>query len=50
MATKENAARSSAKVRGQNRYLCSVYETRPQVCRDYVPWSGKENDICEVVT
>ena len=38
------------KVLGQNRYLCSIYETRPQVCRDYVPWSGKENDICEVVT
>jgi Fe-S-cluster containining protein len=37
------------KVRGQNRYLCTIYETRPQVCRDYVPWSGKENDICEVV-
>ena len=37
------------KVRGQNRYLCTIYETRPQVCRDYVPWSGEDNDVCEVV-
>jgi uncharacterized protein len=37
------------KVRGQNRYLCTIYETRPQVCRDYVPWSGEPNDVCEVV-
>jgi Fe-S-cluster containining protein len=35
------------KVRGQNRYLCTVYETRPQVCRDYEPWAP--GSICEVV-
>jgi len=35
------------KVRGQNRYLCTIYETRPQVCRDYTPW--EPNTICEVV-
>jgi Fe-S-cluster containining protein len=35
------------KVKGQNRYLCKIYETRPQVCKDYVPWS--EDAICEVV-
>lgn len=37
------------KVRNQPRYLCTIYETRPQVCRDYVPWSGEANDLCEVV-
>jgi Fe-S-cluster containining protein len=37
------------KVRGQPRYLCTIYETRPQVCRDYEPWSGKDNDVCEIV-
>jgi uncharacterized protein len=35
------------KVRGQNRYLCTIYETRPKVCRDYVPWAP--DSICEVV-
>lgn len=25
------------KIRGQSRYLCTIYETRPQVCRDYKP-------------
>jgi Fe-S-cluster containining protein len=25
------------KVRNQDRYTCTIYETRPQVCRDY-PW------------
>jgi Fe-S-cluster containining protein len=35
------------KVRGANRYLCSIYETRPQVCRDYVPWAP--GTICEDV-
>jgi len=35
------------KVPGTNRYLCSIYETRPQVCRDYVPWS--KDTVCEVV-
>lgn len=37
------------KMPGTNRYLCRIYETRPQVCRDYVPWSGQANDVCEVV-
>jgi Fe-S-cluster containining protein len=37
------------KVKGQPRYLCTIYETRPQVCRDYEPWSGRKNDVCEVV-
>ena len=35
------------KVRGQPRYLCTIYETRPQVCRDYEPWAP--GSICEVV-
>jgi Fe-S-cluster containining protein len=35
------------KVRGQKRYLCTVYETRPQVCRDYTPWAP--GSICEIV-
>ena len=35
------------KVRNQPRYLCTIYETRPQVCRDYEPWAP--NSICEVV-
>ena len=35
------------KIRGSNRYLCSIYETRPQVCRDYVPWAP--GSICEDV-
>jgi len=35
------------KVLGQPRYLCSIYETRPQVCRDYEPWAP--GSICEVV-
>jgi len=25
------------KVRGQDRYTCTIYDTRPQACRDY-PW------------
>jgi Fe-S-cluster containining protein len=37
------------KVPGQHRYMCRIYDTRPQVCRDYVPWSGEPNDVCEVV-
>jgi Fe-S-cluster containining protein len=36
------------KVRNQNRYMCTIYETRPKVCRDYVPWSS--GTICEIVT
>jgi Fe-S-cluster containining protein len=36
------------KVRNQNRYLCRIYETRPQVCRDYVPWAP--GSICEDIS
>jgi Fe-S-cluster containining protein len=36
------------KVRNQNRYLCTIYETRPKVCRNYVPWAP--HTICEIVT
>jgi Fe-S-cluster containining protein len=36
------------KVRNSNRYLCSIHETRPQVCRDYVPW--EPGNLCETVT
>ena len=35
------------KVPHQNRYLCGIYETRPQVCRDYEPWAP--GSICEIV-
>ena len=35
------------KVRDQPRYLCSIYDTRPQVCRDYEPWTP--DSICEIV-
>ena len=35
------------KVRGSPRYLCTIYDTRPQVCRDYEPWAP--GSICEVV-
>ena len=35
------------KVRGQPRYRCTIYETRPQVCRDYQPWAL--DALCEVV-
>ncbi len=34
------------KDRGKPTYTCTIHETRPQVCRDYVPFSGKWNDIC----
>jgi Fe-S-cluster containining protein len=37
------------KDRGQHTYRCTIYDTRPQVCRDYVPFSGLWNDICEEV-
>lgn len=26
-------------------YRCTIYDTRPQVCRDYVPWS--KHTLCE---
>jgi Fe-S-cluster containining protein len=35
------------KVRGTQRYRCAIYETRPQVCRDYTPWDP--NTLCETV-
>lgn len=35
------------KAQGENRYLCRIYETRPQVCRDYEP--VVPGSICEVV-
>ena len=35
------------KVRGSPRYLCTIYDTRPQICRDYEPWAP--GSICEVV-
>jgi Fe-S-cluster containining protein len=35
------------KARGSNRYYCRIYDARPQVCRDYVPWA--EGSICEDV-
>ena len=35
------------KLKGQSRYLCTIYDTRPQVCRNYVPW--KPTSICEIV-
>lgn len=37
------------KDRNKSTYRCTIYDTRPQVCRDYVPFSGKANDICEEV-
>lgn len=37
------------KDRGRNTHRCTIYDTRPQVCQDYKPWSGLENDVCEDV-
>jgi Fe-S-cluster containining protein len=37
------------KDRGKPTYRCTIYETRPQVCRNYVPFSGEPNDLCEEV-
>jgi Fe-S-cluster containining protein len=37
------------KDRGRPTYRCTIYETRPEVCRDYQPFSGRGNDICEQV-
>jgi Fe-S-cluster containining protein len=37
------------KDRNRPTYRCMIHDTRPQVCRNYVPFSGKENDICEDV-
>jgi Fe-S-cluster containining protein len=33
------------KVPGTNKYHCRIYETRPQVCRDYTPFAP--GSICE---
>jgi Fe-S-cluster containining protein len=38
------------KVPGTKRYTCTIHDTRPQVCRNYEPWSGDPNDVCEIVT
>jgi Fe-S-cluster containining protein len=35
------------KVPNQNRYLCRIYESRPQIFRDYTPWAS--GTICEIV-
>lgn len=35
------------KDRNRPTYRCTIYETRPEVCRDYVPWSP--DTICEEV-
>jgi Fe-S-cluster containining protein len=29
------------------KHRCTIYETRPQVCRDYEPWTP--HSICEVL-
>ena len=36
------------KVRDQDRYLCTIYETRPEVCRGY-PYSAEQRDECEMI-
>ena len=33
------------KIRGSEKYRCRIYDTRPQICRDYVPFAP--NSICE---
>lgn len=35
------------KVKGSNKVKCEIYETRPQVCRDYQPW--QPGSLCEIV-
>jgi Fe-S-cluster containining protein len=35
------------KERGRNTYKCTIYDTRPEVCRDYEPWAP--GTICEDV-
>jgi Fe-S-cluster containining protein len=35
------------KDRNRNTYHCRIYETRPQVCRNYEPWAP--GSICEDV-
>jgi Fe-S-cluster containining protein len=35
------------KIPGTKKYHCRIYDTRPQICRDYVPWA--EGSICEDV-
>jgi Fe-S-cluster containining protein len=47
--TGEDASRCPFVRKDANRptYRCTIYETRPQVCRDYIPWSPET--ICEEV-
>ena len=35
------------KDRNRLTYTCTIYETRPQVCRDYVAWAA--GSVCEEV-
>jgi Fe-S-cluster containining protein len=37
------------KIPGSKKYNCRIYDTRPEVCREYQPWSGEPNDICEEI-
>lgn len=30
-------------------YRCTIYETRPEVCRDYVPWATDRETVCQEV-
>lgn len=34
-------------IEGTKKFTCTIYETRPQICRQYEPWSPLT--ICEVV-
>jgi Fe-S-cluster containining protein len=47
--TGEEALRCPFVRKDRNRptYRCAIYETRPQVCRDYIPWAP--GTICEEV-
>jgi Fe-S-cluster containining protein len=47
--TEEEAGRCPfvRKDRNLPTYRCTIYETRPQVCHDYVPWSPRTK--CEEV-
>jgi Fe-S-cluster containining protein len=35
------------KIAGTKRYNCRIYDTRPQVCRDYPPWGP--DTVCEEI-
>ena len=47
--TGEEATRCPFVRKDRNRptYRCTIYDTRPEVCRNYVPWSS--HAICEEV-